>query len=235
MVLLHKIHDEVLTTGHGFVETATQRYEVSMNMHSARKLASFHKHRQVYLSICDTYTEQAMLTSNLSDMPKEYAVCSIVSVEERDNQRATPPSKRLTIREKTTLTFDSVRRVETHDAFVLEAGDVLFHDRGLKIELLKSVIGGITGVYRMTYENNEVLINGADLVDEEIKMTVKIVSGEASPIYRRIESSGLKWCSMQEWSKETIEDHGVEAYILDYLSEVCQYMSDMFAHGCPMS
>ena len=34
-----RIHDDVISSGHGFIETETERFDISMNEHNSNKLA----------------------------------------------------------------------------------------------------------------------------------------------------------------------------------------------------
>ena len=229
------IGEHVRTQGQGFISTDTHEYEVSMNDRNRKRLNTMMSHSDVYINIDG---DQAMIVGRI--VMSEPVVLSIISRSElppSEEVASTNPADEVVITEKKTLTFDLVQNVAEHKEFRLAPGDVLFEDKGLKIELVHPLIGGITGEYRVSYKETVIDVNGATVVDGKVISTVDIVSGDIAEVYRCVEDSGLQWCSMQEPDHKAyfIREDGVEAYMKDYVHEICEYMSDMFAFGVPMS
>ena len=75
------------------------------------------------------------------------------------------------IREKTTLTLGNFREIPEHNNnFKVDAGDVLFDDQGLKVEIIEPY--GITNDYRITYKGNR--IEYYDFLVEDGKFTSRL-------------------------------------------------------------
>lgn len=66
---------------------------------------------------------------------------------------------------ETTTTFALLERVQEHEEFGLEDGDLILEDKGLKLEHIPPYPGRITGKFRVFYEDTLIEINGLDETD----------------------------------------------------------------------
>ena len=131
------------------------------------------------------------------------------------------------IREKTTLTLANFREIPEHDRnFKVNAGDVLFDDQGLKVEIIEPY--GITNDYRIIYKGNT--IEFYDFLVEDGKFTCRldVLQGAVMPIRQFFEDDRILWRADGD---NDYSDHENKSYI----AELCCYLYDMFQVGYPRS
>ena len=131
------------------------------------------------------------------------------------------------IREKTTLTLGNFREIPSHERnFDVEAGDVLFEDKGMKVEIIEPY--GITNDYRLTYKGN--VIEYYDFLVEDDKFTSRldVVRGEVKPIRLFFENNRIQ---TRGFGENDYSDSENEYYIV----ELCCYLYDMYQVGYPRS
>ena len=125
------------------------------------------------------------------------------------------------IREKTTLTLSNFREIPEHDHdFEAEAGDVLFDDQGLKVEIIKPY--GITNDYRITYKDNT--IEFYDFLVENGKFTSRldVIQGVVKPIRLFFEENRIQWRAHGENDYSEGENRLYIAELLCYLYDIYQ-------------
>lgn len=140
--------------------------------------------------------------------------------------------------EKTTMTFDLLNRVEEHDEFETHNNEIIFEDKGLKIQLIESYMGGVTGLYRIGYKDTIITHNGfhVDTETDTIISKTNVIKGNPKEIYDAIEESGLQWCTLQEQAEESTSkgESEAEKYYKSYIGEFCEFVTDMYIYGIPM-
>ena len=127
------------------------------------------------------------------------------------------------IREKTTLTLANFREIPEHDRnFKVNAGDVLFDDQGLKVEIIEPY--GITNDYRITYGENRIEYH--DFLVEDGKFTSRLdaLQGEVKPIKKFFEDNRILWRAdgANDYSDEENKWH---------IAELCCYLYDIYQVG----
>ena len=131
------------------------------------------------------------------------------------------------IREKTTLTLGNFREIPSHDCdFNVEAGDVLFEDKGMRVEIIEPY--GITNDYRLTYKGN--CIEFYDFLVEDGKFTSRLdmLQGEVKPIRAFFENNRIQ---TRGFGENDYSDDENEYYI----AELCCYLYDLYQVGYPRS
>ena len=131
------------------------------------------------------------------------------------------------IREKTTLTLGNFREIPEHNNnFKVDAGDVLFDDQGLKVEIIEPY--GITNDYRITYKDNR--IEYYDFLVEDGKFTSRldVLRGALKPIRQFFEDNRIQCRAYGE------NDYS-EGENKSYIAELCCYLYDMYQVGYPRS
>ena len=131
------------------------------------------------------------------------------------------------IREKTTLTLANFRVIPEHDCnFKVDTDDVLFEDKGVKVEIIKPY--GITNDYRITYKNNTIEFYDFLVENDIFTSRLDVVQGDVKPIRLFFEDNRIQWRS-----------HGENTYSEDenksYIAEVLGYLYDMYQVGYPRS
>ena len=100
------------------------------------------------------------------------------------------------IREKTTLTLANFREIPEHDRnFKVNAGDVLFDDQGLKVEIIEPY--GITNDYRIIYKGNTIEFYDFLVEDGKFTSRLDVLQGDVKPIRRFFEDDRILWESLR--------------------------------------
>ena len=131
------------------------------------------------------------------------------------------------IREKTTLTLANFREIPEHDHnFEVQAGDVLFEDKEMKVEIIEPY--GITNDYRITYKDNTIEFYDFLVEDGKFTSRLDVLQGEVKPIRLFFEENRIQWRLHGENGYSDAENQY-------YIAELLCYLYDVYQVGYPRS
>ena len=131
-----------------------------------------------------------------------------------------PEERKVTLTEPTPMTFELLECSQEHAPFDLPDGALVFDDKGLQI-FCYFRLGR-----KFVYETNVMRLH-TGVVDDILKTIIDYKQGSAIPMMNLVESTELRWNSMQDDIENT------EDFAVDYMEEFGEYVINTYVDGVP--